>query len=72
MHIKDARMDTGEVVPSGEGDGYIAEILRALVQKGFQGFLSIEPHLNNSGPGGGKEKFTISANALKTILSSVE
>jgi L-ribulose-5-phosphate 3-epimerase len=71
MHIKDAIAQSGEVVPSGQGDGHLPEILGALAQKGYQGFLSIEPHLNNSFPGGGPEKFAIAANALKSILSTL-
>ncbi len=47
MHIKDARKEDGEVVPSGYGDGHIQEILARLHKRGYEGFLSLEPHLGH-------------------------
>lgn len=44
-HIKDALMVDASVVPSGYGDGHIKEIISQLVQRDFQGYLSLEPHL---------------------------
>ena len=37
MHIKDARKEDGEVVPSGYGDGHIQEILARLHKRGYEG-----------------------------------
>jgi len=71
MHIKDAREEDHRVVPAGEGDGHVAEILSALAQSGYQGFLSIEPHLNNSLPGGGPERFAVAVAALKKIIAGI-
>lgn len=45
MHIKDARNGSGIVVPAGFGDGNVEEILGKLFNSGFNGFLSLEPHL---------------------------
>jgi len=45
MHIKDAILETGAVVPSGCGDGSIEEILKDLSAKADGLVLSIEPHL---------------------------
>ncbi len=45
LHIKDARLENGTVVPAGYGDGNVEMILRKLFEKGFDGFLSLEPHL---------------------------
>lgn len=45
MHIKDALMDDGSVVPSGCGDGSIEDILAALSSRSGDIVLSIEPHL---------------------------
>ena len=45
IHVKDAVSGSGMVVPSGFGDGNVKEILSRLFAKGFNGFLSIEPHL---------------------------
>ena len=71
LHIKDAHAADGTVVPAGQGDGKLPEILSSLAQSGYEGFLSIEPHLNASLPGGGPELFGIAANALKEILKSL-
>lgn len=45
IHVKDAVWGTGEVVPVGMGDGHVKQILTLLDQRGFEGFLSLEPHL---------------------------
>lgn len=45
IHVKDAFMEDGSVVPAGEGDGNVKEILEDLLASGFDGFLSLEPHL---------------------------
>lgn len=47
IHIKDALWDTGEVVPAGLGDGNVKAILKDLNDSGFEGYLSIEPHLSD-------------------------
>lgn len=47
FHIKDAMWENGEVVPAGKGDGQVAIILGLMEDKGFEGFLSLEPHLTN-------------------------
>lgn len=45
FQVKDALASTGEVVPSGEGDGELDETIAALAADGFAGFASLEPHL---------------------------
>ena len=47
IHIKDARPKDGEVVYTfpGEGNGRVGEILSALASEGYDGAISIEPHL---------------------------
>ena len=45
MHIKDAIMETGAVVPSGCGDGSVPEIIEALSKREGEMVLSVEPHL---------------------------
>lgn len=47
MHIKDALFSDGSVVPAGYGDGNVEYILRELFASGYEGFLSLEPHLTN-------------------------
>ena len=45
IHIKDAVKGSGEVVLPGDGDGCVKEILTMLDGAGYQGYLSLEPHL---------------------------
>lgn len=46
IHIKDAVCGTNENVVCGTGDGKIAQLLkRAIVDEGYEGFLTLEPHL---------------------------
>ena len=53
VQVKDALLDTGEVVPPGAGDGETVETVRALREDGFDGFFSLEPHLQSAGALGG-------------------
>ena len=73
VQIKDARLDTGEVVTSGEGDGEIVETIRALRADGFDGFFSLEPHLGQAhalGGFSGPELFTEAWQAFTDILKA--
>lgn len=45
VHIKDALNETHEVVLPGKGDGNLQSILSMLDDMGYEGFLSLEPHL---------------------------
>jgi sugar phosphate isomerase/epimerase len=70
LHIKDAKMGTGRVVPAGQGDGEIEAILVDAYRGGYRGFLSLEPHLAKheqfsgfSGP----ELFKVAVDALKEL-----
>lgn len=47
IHVKDALMENGAVVPAGMGDGNVAQILGDLLASGYQGYLSLEPHLSD-------------------------
>jgi len=54
LHIKDslaARDGEGydQIVPAGEGEGNVPEVLRVLVDQGWKGPVSIEPHLSRIG-----------------------
>ena len=85
MHIKDARFVDGRVVPSGMGDGNVAYVLKALFETGYNGFLSLEPHLGSFEglaelelddkmeglPNGGEGTFTIAYRALCDILEEI-
>lgn len=46
IHIKDAMYGKGENVLCGTGDGKIAQLLaEAILKDGYEGFLTLEPHL---------------------------
>ncbi len=45
FHIKDASYDVSYNVLCGTGDGKIPEILEIAIKDGYQGFLTLEPHL---------------------------
>lgn len=47
VHIKDAVAGENRIVPAGQGDGHLAEILGDLLHGGWRGFLSLEPHLTD-------------------------
>jgi len=74
LQVKDALAATGEVVPAGQGDGQVAETLAALRDSGFEGYLSLEPHLAVAGRHGGfsgPDGFRRAAQALKTLLGEL-
>jgi sugar phosphate isomerase/epimerase len=75
FHIKDAVRADGRVTPAGEGDGDIEEVLRdAIVARGFEGFLSLEPHLAAAGQFSGfsgPDLFKKAVQALKRILDRI-
>jgi len=85
IHIKDALMNSGKVVPAGMGDGKVKEMMSYLSSSGYEGFLTLEPHLNDFKgfselENGEKiqnvelssiETFDIAVSSLKKILSEV-
>ncbi len=85
MHIKDALLANGKVVPAGAGDGNVPYILEQLFAQGFNGFLSLEPHLGSFAglaelelgdvmsdlPEGGEGTFTLAYRALADILNRI-
>jgi sugar phosphate isomerase/epimerase len=74
IHIKDAKLGTGTVVPAGEGDGDIPQILPDAYAAGYRGFVSLEPHLKVAGHSHGEtgpELFKVAADALKELCARV-
>jgi sugar phosphate isomerase/epimerase len=72
VHIKDAVFEDGSVRPAGAGDGEIPELIAALHARGYQGFLTLEPHLKIAGPAGGFSGETgmrVAIRALRTVLN---
>lgn len=71
IQIKDAVMETREVVPAGEGDGQIRDTMQALAADGFDGFFSMEPHLGSAhhlGGFSGPDNFIRATKAFTGIL----
>jgi sugar phosphate isomerase/epimerase len=54
IHVKDARALDGSVVPPGDGDAGWEAILRELHEIGYDGYFTLEPHLESGGRSGGK------------------
>lgn len=87
FHVKDALKADGSVVPAGFGDGNVAEILKDSINGGYDGYLSLEPHLFDfTGFAGlekggkhpdydrklnGEEAFTLAYKALDEILKKI-
>ena len=71
IQIKDALLDSGEVVPAGEGDGQLPETIRALLADGYDGFFSMEPHLGSAhhlGGFSGPDNFVRATKAFTALL----
>lgn len=72
IHIKDALLDGGKVVPAGHGDGQLEPILKDAHASGYTGFVSLEPHLAAAGQFSGfsgPDLFKTAADALKSLLA---
>jgi sugar phosphate isomerase/epimerase len=64
----------GRRVLAAEGDGQVRETLAPLRDSGFDGFVSLEPHLAQAGRHGGfsgPEGFTRASRSLKFILNDL-
>lgn len=86
MHIKDALFSDYSVTPAGHGDGKVKEILSELYKSGYEGFLSLEPHLwNFTGfsqlelnpkvvemQDGGPKLFAVAKKALDDIINEIK
>ena len=85
VHVKDAQWGSGTVVPPGQGDGDLPAILGDLLQTGWKGFLSLEPHLTDfaglaalehdpqkrGSALDGKSAWKLALDSLKEILSAI-
>lgn len=84
MHIKDS-LENGDIVPAGEGEGNIPYIIGELFKSGFDGFISLEPHLGSFEgladlelddkmlklEKGGEATFTVAYKALEKIIDNI-
>ncbi len=85
IHIKDAVFGDEKVVPPGHGDGCVKEMLSGFKNMGYDGFVSLEPHLGSfeglgafekhmdidSMPKGGAGLFEVAYRELKKILDEI-
>ena len=74
VHVKDALAD-GRVVAAGEGVARWLELLGQLRTDGYDGFLSLEPHLAAGGRFSGftgPDLFHHAANALQGLLAQLQ
>ena len=84
MHIKDA-LENGDIVPAGMGLGNISYIIGDLFANGFDGFISLEPHLGSFEglaelelddkmlklEEGSERTFAVAYNALEKIIDNI-
>ena len=73
VHVKDARLD-GSVVAAGEGAARWPELLQRLRTDGYDGFLSLEPHLALAGQYqgfSGPDLFRHASQALQHMLQAM-
>ena len=71
--MKDARPD-GSVGPAGEGVAHWPDLLQRLRADGYDGFLSLEPHLALSGQYrgfSGPQLFRQASQALQSMLQAM-
>lgn len=71
VHVKDGLLATAEVVPAGKGDGQWPETIAALRDTGFDGFFSLEPHLQEAGSFAGfsgPNLFGVAVEAFQALL----
>jgi sugar phosphate isomerase/epimerase len=71
VHVKDYIVGQKQMTPAGEGEAHWPEMLAALRDSGFDGFFSLEPHLQHGGAFGGfsgPERFRVAVDALKSLF----
>lgn len=74
VHIKDALLADGSVKAAGEGDGQVKDLLLRLKAGGYDGVLSLEPHLAMAGHSSGfsgESGMTYAVNALRGLLAEI-
>lgn len=72
IHVKDAIMGKGTVVPAGDGDGELRQLIHELSRRRFSGFMSLEPHLRAAGNFEGFTNpglFVEASKAIKRLLA---
>lgn len=73
VHVKDVAAD-GTLVPAGQGEAHWTELLQTLRTDGYDGFLSLEPHLQFSGQFqgfSGPETFHTASRTFQHLLQTM-
>jgi sugar phosphate isomerase/epimerase len=73
VQVKDALVADQTITVAGEGDGQIPELLVALRESGYGGFLALEPHLKVARQRGGfsePDGMRRAAEALRGLMSA--
>ena len=71
VHIKDKRPGEEVCVPAGTGNGQFEQIFGDLKRRGYDGVMTLEPHLSKAGQFSGytgPELFATAVDALKGLL----
>ncbi|MBN1246929.1 MAG: sugar phosphate isomerase/epimerase [Anaerolineae bacterium] len=74
VHIKDAVLSDGHVVPAGEGDGQLPLLFNHLKEAGYRGTVALEPHLKIAGHStgfSGADGMRVAADALRKVMAEV-
>lgn len=72
LHMKDWSSTVGANVPCGEGDGQVIATLQLMLDQGWTGTLTLEPHLSVAGPFGGHsgpELFAVAVQAMRRCVA---
>ena len=73
IHIKDACLADKSVTVAGDGDGQLLELLTRLRESGYQGVLSLEPHLleaRHSSGFSGADGMAAAVGALRKLMAA--
>jgi sugar phosphate isomerase/epimerase len=74
FHIKDKVPGAGTCVPAGEGKGQVAQVLADAKERGFDGYLTLEPHMKAAGQFSGftgPQLFAQAVAGLKKVCDQV-
>ena len=72
IHIKDARLADNSVTLAGDGDGQLLKLLTRLQETGYEGVLSLEPHLleaRHSSGFSGADGMEAAVSALRKLMA---
>ncbi len=71
LHLKDYVAATGTIVPIGQGDGQWPQIMQAVDPDVVED-LALEPHLNNSAYGAGRDPLELFREARDVVLAMLD